>query len=189
MATLREAKEAIAREQFVRDAAFLELPDRICSVEVPPLTLDHILKLSATNNPFLVGGQAGPLSAAAFFILLCDPKSRWARWRLLQRISRLSFNYAHRQISEFVAEAFQDSPGGGKPTGPNYYSFAAGIISAVAHHHGWSEREILHIPVKRLFQYLKAMQRTNNPEASLFNPSDKVRGDWLREVNTSNKRN
>jgi hypothetical protein len=51
--------------------------------------------------------------------------------------------------------------------------------------YGWREADILDAPVKRLFQYLKAISRRNG-ETVLFNPSDKVRGQWMETVNERN---
>jgi hypothetical protein len=172
---------AIEHEQLVRNAAFLSLSESLCGFDVNPLTLRHVLTLESIGSPFVTGGRPLPHDLAAF-LLIIKPATGWARWQMLRRLSQLPAASVTSAIAEFIGEAFQDSPGGTGVESISYYSFGARIVDELARSYGWREAEILDMPLKRVFQYLKVIAHRNG-NAPLFNPSDKVRGQWLLEVN------
>jgi len=175
-------REAIEQEQTIRDASFLELPERVCGFDVPPLTLRHVLALEAVGSPLVCGGRPMPHDFAAFLVLLTRVRG-FARWNMLRRLGLVTYDDAFVDVTGFIAEAMQDSPGGaGVGESVSYYSFGASLVDCLAREYGWSESSILDMPLKRLFQYLKVIARRNGDQ-TLFNPSDKVRGQWLAKVN------
>lgn len=176
-------KEAIEEEQHVRDTSFLDIPERIACFDVNPITLSHILALGSVGSPFIRGGIPSPVDAAAFLCVVGDWRG-FKRWVMLRQVKRTDFLSLVMAIDDYMKESFQDSPATSGDGGVSYYSFAASIVDCFAKEYGWNERDILRIPVKRLFQYVKAIARRNG-ETMLFNPSDKVRGDWLRMVNSN----
>lgn len=177
-------REAIEHEQHVRDTAFLELPESVCGFDLKPLTLRHILILGSIGSPFMRGGHPMPHDVGAFMCIVGDWRG-FSRWRNLRRLGRVAFRDSIEQVDDFVKESFQDSPGGSGVEGISYYSFAASIVDVFGREYGWREADILDAPVKRLFQYLKAISRRNG-ETVLFNPSDRVRGQWMETVNERN---
>lgn len=180
---------AIDRERFVREQSFLELPEVVVGVEVQPLTLRRMLLLSSVGSPFIAGGTVSAYDVACFFLVMAGQPRGFKRWRLLRRVGLMEPEKAVAEIGEFLNESFQDAPPGGREDSTSYYSFASGLVDCFASEYGWTEREILDVPVKRLFQCLKAMTKRNNPKAILFNPSDKVRGRWLLEQNQKQEQN
>lgn len=80
---------AVAREQFLRDAAFLELNEDIAGFAVRPLTLRVFLALRSIRSPLLTPGRTPtPFDLAAFLWLLAPEYRRddaAARARFLQR--------------------------------------------------------------------------------------------------------
>ena len=177
-------REAIEAEQHIRDTSFLELPESVCGFDVKPLTLRHVLTLGAVGSPFMRGGHPTPNDLGAFLIVVGDWKG-FNRWRNLRRLGRVEFRKAVVAVDSFVKESFQDSPGGSGVDGVSYYSFAASIVDLFGREYGWREADILDAPVKRLFQYLKAISRRNG-ETVLFNPSDRIRSQWMEKVNERN---
>lgn len=174
-------REAIEAEQHIRDTSFLPLPESVCGFDVKPLTLRHVLMLGAVGSPFIRGGNPLPSDIGAFLILVGDWQG-FKRWSNLRKLARVDFVSAIESVDSYVKESFQDSPPGTESTGVSYYSFAASIVDVFGKEYGWREADILDTPLKRVFQYLKAISRRNG-ETVFFNPSDKVRGDWLAEVN------
>jgi hypothetical protein len=173
---------AIEHEQLVRNASFLELTERVCGFEVPPLTLRHMLALESIGSPLVCGGRPMPHDFGAFLVLLTGATG-FRRWNLLRRLGRVNYGIAFDDIVSFINEAMQDSPGGSNGEGEiSYYSFGAAIVDRLAREYGWSERAILDLPLKRLFQYLKLFTGKDG-KVPLFNPSDKVRGKYLAELN------
>lgn len=178
-------REAIAQEQLVRDASFLELREQVCGFDVDPLTLRHVLTLESIASPLLCGGQSYPHDFAAF-LMLVKPCKGFERWNLLRKFGRIKYQEAFDSISNFICEATQDAIGGsiiGEQI--SYYSFGASIVDCLSREYGWSESSILDMPVKRIFQYMKIIARRGG-ETILFNPSDKVRGQWLAKINKRN---
>lgn len=176
-------KQAIERETASRNQSFLGLQETLCGVSVNPMTLRTLLLLNESGNVFVVGGLPTPADVGAF-IVANSGKKGFGRWKLLRRIGKIQYEKAIEQIKAFMDETFQDAPAssGGKPT-TSYFSSAAAIVDVMACEYGWAERDILDAPLKRLFQYIKAISKRNNPQAILFNPSDKIKGRYLAEIN------
>jgi hypothetical protein len=181
-------KAAVEREQKVREQSFLEYPETVCGVEVQPLTLRRMLLLLSIESPFICGGPVEPYDVGAFFVVLTDAKG-FNKWRLLRRIGLMDSRQVVAGITEFMDETFQDKPPTSGGEAVSYYSFAAGLVDCLASEYGWAASETLDCPLKQLFQYLKAMAKRNNPKAIQFNPSDRVRGDYLKEFNANAGRN
>ena len=175
-------REAIEQEQHIRDTSFLALPESVCGFDVKPLTLRHVLTLGAIGSPFMRGGYPMPHDVGAFLCLVGE-WSGFSRWRNLRKLGSSDVRNSIEQVESFVKESFQDSPGGGGDIeSQSYYSFAASLVDLFGHEYGWSEADILDAPTKRLFQYVKAISRRSG-ETVLFNPSDRVRGEWMDAVN------
>jgi len=178
---------AIEQERFVRDSSFLSLPEVIGGVDVQPMTLRHIIALSSVGSPFIAGGHATPEAVAQFVLLLAKPTGWLAKRRLLKRIAKMDYDETIAEIKAFMDEAFQDSPASsGGRTQASYYSFAASLVDVFGKEYSWTESAVLDTPIKRLFQYLNVIRKRNNPEAIMFNPSDRVRGEYLAVINKTN---
>lgn len=178
--------EAIERENFVRQAAFLDVPETVCGLPVAPLTLRHLAILDAIGSPFMCGGVPTPADVGAVLWVLSpdySPRSKWKRSARLRKCRSLNYGQAVAELDGYFAESFQDAPGGSGVESKSYYAFTVAIIDIIAHEYGWSRTAILDLKLKEAFQYLKAITHRNNPKAIMFNPSDKVRGEWLRKRN------
>ena len=87
-------------------------------------------------------------------------------------IAHLPFERAVRAISRYLDRMLIDKPvstENGNFAAPDT-SFAAGIIHALASEYGWSQDDVLDVPMPRLFQYLRLIQREHNPKLARFNP-------------------
>jgi hypothetical protein len=54
------------------------------------------------------------------------------------------------------------------------------MVEIMAHSYGWDDEATMQKPVARLFQYMRLIQRRNDPKAILFNRSDAVISNHLR---------
>lgn len=181
-------REAVEREKFEREIAFLDIPETAGGVQLMPLTLRRVIALNVAGSPFVCGGQPTPVNTALTLWALSpeySPGARFARWRFIRRCRRINYLKTIRDLDEYFDSAFADSPGGRPVSGPSYYSFSAAVVDVFAHEYGWSEVDVMDIPFKRLWQYLKIIKRRSEPGCILFNPSDRVRGEWLK-AQTSN---
>jgi hypothetical protein len=177
-------REAVEREGLIRVQSYLPTPELICGIPIKPLTLEHVAMLEAIGSPFVSGGPVFPHDiAAALWILSVDykPNAWWKRRRFLRRVGKLSFTALLSGLDQYIADTVQDSPPSSASRRVPICCNAAAIVDRLANEYGWSEREILRIPLKRVFQYLKL--QTKRSGGITFNPSDKVRGKWLAEQN------
>ncbi|MDB6026301.1 MAG: hypothetical protein JWM68_2524 [Verrucomicrobiales bacterium] len=181
-------REAANEEQFIRSAAFLPVTESICGIEVLPLTLAHFTMLEIARNPFVVGGNPVPEDIASFLWAVSPrykPNAPFRRWWFVADLRDLDAEKVTAGIEAYMEDAFLDSPGGGKsddalPTS----SYAASLVDIIASEYCWSRSDILKMPFKEVFQYIKRMQKRANPKAPLFNKkSDKVKSEFLQARN------
>lgn len=187
-------REAVERETFLRDVSYLfEVPERIGPVQVKPFTLRHLIILTTTGNPLICGGFVTPEAIGAFLWVVSpdyEPENKWRRWWFLRGCGDLPTERTLTAIKEYLDEAFMDAPpAGGNNKDARHWSFCTDIIHLLASSYGWSHSEITSLPLKIIFQHVKLISHSNDPKAPLFNPSDSVRGQWLKAENEKNKRN
>lgn len=174
---------SVRKEQLVRAVSFLDAPENICGVSVKPLTLSHVALLEAAQSPYIVGG---PVTAEDTLLFLWVVSTQFvagdigARDAFYMSWLHLSIDGTRDAIQDYVEEAFQDAPGG-KQGGDSPYGWAASFVDAIASEYGWLEREILCLPLKRVFQYCRCIRRRHDPKAVFIDSSDKVRQVWIDE--------
>lgn len=196
-------REAIDAEQSIRAKSLIDCPELICGIEVKPLAFNHILLLREIRSPFICGGPANWEHVAAFLWIISpefgsacrlrdmlEPFSRWFAKRLFKRLHRKFFQRirkvivpdAIKAIDGYINDAYMDCDGGMPEKmfwEPPYYSAQVSVIARMARDFGWSERAIMDMPLKRMFQYSRWLTRQNNPKAVLSNRSDTVRREAL----------
>ncbi len=176
------ANRADRLEDFWRDFAFLGLTCYLRmagrhEVEVRLLTLRMFVQLCAVRSPFLTGGRVGPEHVAQILWRLSpayDTRTTdsHARITFVQSIAGLPFVSAVRAINRFLDRMLIDRPPhqAKQSKEKSDTSFAASIIHSLSVNYGWSGEEILDLPIPRIFQYLRRIQREREPEAALWNP-------------------
>lgn len=205
-------REAVEKERADRDASFIDAPEVLSGFSLASLTLRRFLTLQAINHPFVRGGIPTPHELRAFLWFMSPeykiggrpsrafanaasrliPPSRrsvdgfWGRVRKRKEdrtLAKVALLIA--QIRTWLDDIFKESGGGPHIKGfvKEYWSFGVHVVFQLAQETGWSEQAILDIPLKRLFQYRKFLRKTLNPKAPLFNPSDRILGDWMKEQN------
>lgn len=181
--------EAVARERFLRAAAFVADREYLCGLPVLPLSIWHVMALDTIGSPFVTRAEGVTADDVLNFLWIVSPRYTAnrleRRWFWLTKVRKLKAEAAIKAIADYVSEAYGDAPGGSRG-GPSYYSNAAGLVDALASAYGWSERDILKLPLKRAFQYAKAIADRISPNAVLWNPSDRIKGDWLNSRATEN---
>jgi hypothetical protein len=103
--------------------------------------------------------------------------------RFVSRCRKLKYGEACESIRRFVDAAMLDRPQGGKTSGTQITSWLASSVAFVASKFHWSEREILNMPIARLFQYERAIVASAGKGAAVSNRSDKLRSEFLKELN------
>jgi hypothetical protein len=177
-------KEAIERETFIRDVAFLGLNERIGPFEAVPFTLRHYLILKISGNPMLYGGLPTPEQLSAFLWLVSPsykPNSFFKRRLFLRRFRKARKNIGGllNAAREYIDESLQDCPlATGRRQTANY-STVASVCSVFAREHGWPVEYSINLPMKQAFQFIRAITLTKDPNAVFHNPSDRVKADFL----------
>ena len=179
--------EAIRKENESRDLAFLNLPQSVCGIDIGPFTLRKYILLEGIGNPFVCGGNILPAHVAQFLWILSPG---WVagngseRDTFTRKVSLIKYSRAVKEIMELCEVTFQDSPSyRGAGFSVRIVSGAASYVDILASEYGWSENTVLDMPIARLFQYVRLIQKRHDPKRTFINPSDKVRGKWLAEVN------
>jgi len=180
--------DAVEREAAIRDAAFLDMPESILGLQVNPLTIRIFLALNGIASPFVRGEAATAADVARFLWAvspLYSPTYHKARANFVAGLRKLKAEPLTKAIRAYMDEAFLDAPAANTEgeSGAPFASWASALVDFLASQYSWSEREILDMPLKRAWQYVRRIQKRKNPKQAQFNPSDKVRGDWLATVN------
>lgn len=89
----------------------------------------------------------------------------------------------------FMDETLQDRPPVPKTLGfeADYFSDGAYFCAVFGREFGWSQEEVLHTPLKRLFQYLNEMKHYHRSPVPLCNPSDRIKSSWLKGLQPKRK--
>ena len=88
---------------------------------------------------------------------------------------------------EYLKDTFQDRPVFPKnKIGKSLESYTDPIsfCALLAREYGWGEQYILHLPLTRIFQYVIEIRSHHDPDFVPTNPSDEIKGAWLREINS-----
>jgi hypothetical protein len=206
--TIPGLAEARKRESESWDEAFIDAPEFICGIEVLPFTLDALALLSGARNAFLKGGPITPGTVALFIWGMSPERVVALRWRngielfsrrlgafvfnrmrkrFVKRLRNLNAEDAATAIEAYLDEALADAPkGGGRGGEAPFWSVYAGVVGLLAGEFGWTEKEIMSMRTKRVFQYLKVARKKLNPDAAMFRPSDRLISLWLTEINERN---
>lgn len=192
MAPLYAAEQA--RDAQHRDEAFVATTHTVCGVELRPMSPYDLHLLQALENPFIVGGAITPESIAQYCALLAEPAPRgwWARRRFFRTLARQPYATAVAEIRAYQTRLFyasgapatedpsdpqvsglspQVSPGASAPAP---LSLIAPLITSVAMATGWSEAELMSMPLSKLFQYQRAIQQQQGTGDTFFAPADRL---------------
>ena len=200
--------EAVARQDLVRDAAFLGVPETLCGITVAPMTFRHLLWLQIVRSPFI--GASPPNSAmlhldvATFFKTVApfSPPSFMAKppaaalRAFMAKVGRLKAPEALDGIRDFVNEAFMDAPGGGESSNVSYFSIGAALTHRLCEHYSGLDPNPMNypsaadMPLKAGFQLLKCLKKSERPDAIMFNGlSDQIKTRWINAQNPSPSHN
>jgi hypothetical protein len=175
----RAKERGAALEENIRGSAFLSIPEKICGLEVLPLTMWIVRRLRIARSPFLCGGRirAGDVLAFLWAIspgyLLRTKKAREkAKAALIEKMRGIPYRRAVRGIRRYLFYAWMDRPPSArtKKGGSATVAFEAAMIHYLATSYGWDDEAILDKPLRRLHQYLTMIRLEGNPHAHIFNP-------------------
>ncbi len=188
----------ISRQEIdrIRAEAFIDTPRLlyigIFSPKVVPLTPYMLHLLSGLKSPLLHGWGTRRDIRIALFILSGQYKpSFWAylRWRAYN--PWLQYERAGKAILEHFTEATCDFPRVGREAGSKQeqvdpFPLIAQMVVYFAKTFGWSEEQIMHTPIARLYQYMTlSIPDSGGPK---FSANDELTAKYLQKQNTTVQR-
>jgi hypothetical protein len=185
--------EAVAAEQASRELAFMPAPLPICGVQIRHLTLRHHWILLKCGNRFVCGGRARPVDVA-FFLWTLSPeytpndaakRDAFIAEKCAAAVSLEWFGEATRAIREYIAGALQDWPEGDGHRRKAYVAPAAHVVDLMGCEYGWGPEVTMEAPMALLIQLSRVIQVRRNPQAPLFNRTDRLIGQWLERRNAA----
>ncbi len=182
--------EAVKRQEELRDGAFLDLPFSLCGFPCLKLTARHFAILVHSRSPFVCGGFPLPEHVVQFLWVL-HPKFSYTdivrRDAFIDSCAWLDYDAAVQSIVGYVEEVMIDSPATGGNRSEGYHSWLAVIVDTLAREYGWSQEQIMSLPMASLFQYLRLIGRRNGDTGPQFNRlTDAAKNRWLEKVNAEN---
>lgn len=177
-------REAVEAECRFREGAFLRIPEFVCGIQVEPLTLRHI----ALFSQFSIEPEPSAEAMEVFLWTVAANKNRrFARLRHTARCAWLCMRHTPGLVAAaaqaWLAESFADSPGStSEQVAANPTSWLSQHVDLFAAEYGWSIEQALDLPVKVALQLERDIRRRNSTHKPMFfNPSDRVRTEWLEE--------
>lgn len=187
--------EAVEKERRSRTLVFLGLPENICGEKIHNLTPHLLVVLFSIGSPFVCGG-GGDITAAHIaqfiwalhvdYIPRSNPGSEELRKKICDSIASRDLRKSYDEIAEYLEETFLDAPDGDAKSRPIASQPAWLIYRFRREPFRMTKEEVMHTPLRELYQLLRCEDKYNgeDPKNKL---SDKVRGDWLAEMNTPEK--
>lgn len=150
-----EAKLAADVCQRNRDLSLFD-SQPLCGMVVRPISIRTYVLLKQCGSRFILGG-APTAADVAMFLWFHSPDyslDRKARERFMKSIRRLLkpalFVRCAVEINRFLAAAFMDGPGDSLLS---YAGTVPGLIDLLAQQYGWSDGQIMDLPIARIFLY------------------------------------
>ncbi len=179
--------QAVERENQEREAAFVNPLTLVCGIAIRQLTPRDGIILEGLGSPFIVGGNPTWSQIMEFLWRMSPDYSRSNLKRHLfdLRCWRLRRADTLKPLDKYIERTFQDAPGqkSGASQKVPFAGWPAYIIDPIASEYGWGLDVILNTPYRVLYQLLNCITKRYNADAIIFNPSDKVKGEYLRLKN------
>jgi hypothetical protein len=187
-----QPKLAAAKEKDREDAsaALMRNPVLIGGQWIKPLSIESLIFLQAAGHPLFKEGEIGAEDVLSFLWVTSVGFKPMCKWRY--RLFKLRFLFADQEkmkvdVVEWLHHEFgtpDESKSDGEVHAPPH-NWVTGLIDLLASEYGWSENEIMEMPIKRAFGYSKAIiQRKTAGEQQVrwAKETDKVRGQYLKEL-------
>lgn len=185
--------EAIDQEQTRRNLAFADTLLPVGGVWVKQFNPFHWVSLGLVRSPFLGGDRGDAFSTVSVleFLWVCSPQYQpGAFWRQLWfyvRHYRSIRPATALAVFDYLEAAFQDAPATqrGQADRRSYYAGVTSLCDFFAAEYGWDDSQTMQKPIARLFQYFNCVRKRKDPQAIMFNPSDRVRGQAQHQRNSN----
>ncbi len=196
-----ELAEARVKDNEETGRVFLTVNVPVGRFWLAPLTIERFLYLEQVKSPFLgfcAEEDLVPTKADVLQFLWimspdfrpCQKAGRWfgrrhffIQWR--KYAFKLYEMIAAEMEAELEAAAFENKEDAQPPSG-----WVATLIDGAASQYGWSEKEILNLPLNRAKAYMGAMSKrlsmSSGGDVEFHRHADKVRHEYIKKFQTLN---
>ncbi len=178
--------EALALEQFHRNAVYLDLPEIVCGEKVENITPRLLARLTAIKSPFLVGGERFSLPHVWQFLWalspVYDPLDKRTPKAIARRIAILDVDDCVAEIDAFMEVTFMDALDDGKKETPIAASVAWLIYSFRGEPFFQTPEQTLDVPLRKLYQELRCHRKTQGGVV-MNDKSGKIKADAFAVIN------
>ena len=195
-------REAVQREQSVRETAFLGGLELVCGVVVRPFSLGSLILLDQAKNGFVLplrfDNDSEIVAHAIQVLYFCSPKFKapispkysffgqliavFKQQRFIRSVLRKSAPAkVISEVEAWIDDSMMDCPSGSSegPKPQSYAAFPAYIIDRFAEGGMmFTESEIMNMPLRRLWQHWRLV-RARTEGYPLTNPSDELAVNFL----------
>lgn len=180
-------EDAVEKENKLREFSFLDYPELICDIRVNPLTPRLFSLLHLKKSPIICGDKDIAVEDILLFLWVIsvdfESNNEVKRKKFVEQCFTHKPQDLYLAIADYIEEAFQDSTNTrGIPDEVPYYHWLSSLIVILASEFHWSEKDILDMPFKRIWQYLRCISKKYDSRAILFNKSDRLKSDWLMSL-------
>lgn len=178
----RLVNEAVELQQRNRLRPFADIPEFILGEAITDMTLRKRAWLELAQNPFVcelprMPDEIGMAAAAIKLLWICSrdyaPCTSRAARRAMRRFEKRLLKFRPETLIEaarkFAADTFMEAGGFEDAETPARREIprcctAAYYVALLAGEFGWSEAEILDMPMRRIFQYANQIYMRRDPE-------------------------
>ncbi len=200
-------KEAIEREKFLRNAAFILDAVDVAQFKLRCMTLKDMIRLEVIHHPLVTGGEVSTFDLACFLWLMCEDynEAGAGRKKFMRQCRKLFFptspllfrgpfwkarelTKAHNYVTiltsvkQYVEDQFFDAPGQSQAQFlPSYYSDGTFWCALLSREYGWHIDQVMNCKLQIMFQFRNEWRQRNG--LPVGNPSDRIANEYLAKIN------
>jgi len=171
--------EARERDRRETQLALVACPVRIGSAWIQPMTLRRLMYLEAISHPIITGLNCGRGAMVDFLWVMSKGFVPGSERGVKKFRRRFWFRKVDSEkIRNHLAEEFADTPAHEGNVDP---CWVAQLVDMIAGEYGWSEAEILDVPIRRLMMYADALvaRRAEKKSITKSPRADALKADYL----------
>lgn len=188
---VREASKDYLETQL---EAFLDIEPSLCGVDVMPFTPQMYIELMFAKNRCFVGdGYPGAAEIVQFLWRISTKFERdnpEKKSLFTKCISHLIFEDIYPAIVDYTNRSWSGMPAwDGTQKRVSMGVWPSRIVHTIANEYSWSEKEILNLPFRRLWQYINRIMEKYNPDYNQRSPEAvHLSNEYLKKLNAPHGR-
>lgn len=187
-------EDALEHERRLREEACLGDTASICGIRIHHVTPYLLARLFRMETPYMGGsGEYTEAETIRFLWAMSVEFSTDAGVRelfiakVVKRLSETGYAQAEQEIEDFLTATFLDAPMGGVDSAPVVSSPAWMIHKMMKQYPQMTRQDASNTPIALIYQFMRCEAREKGD--ILYNPSDKLKADWMAGVRAEWEKN